>query len=244
MSRHITMMGLEDAPHYSPEQREAILAKYPAHERDARTKGYPRLGEGAVFPISVDAILVDPHRDFPPWAIVIGGLDFGWDHPTAACKIVYEPEEDVITVTRCYRKKQATPAQHALTLRTWGPWLPWAWPHDGLQHDNGSGLQLAGQFRDAGLNMLPERATFEDGTNGLEAGVSEMLQRMQTGRWKVFRTCPEWIAEFHTYHREDGKIVDEIDDLLCASRYAMMMRRYAVKPAGGAAAAKPVLISY
>jgi hypothetical protein len=29
------------------------------------------------------------------------------------------------------------------------------------------------------------------------------------------------------YHRKDGKVVKEPDDLLCASRYALMMLRYA-----------------
>ncbi len=33
--------------------------------------------------------------------------------------------------------------------------------------------------------MLLERATFEDGTFGVEAGLFDMLDRMQTGRWKV-----------------------------------------------------------
>jgi hypothetical protein len=41
--------------------------------------------------------------------------------------------------------------------------------------------------------MLPEKATFMDGGNGVEAGVMDMLDRMQTGRWKVFSTCGGWL---------------------------------------------------
>jgi hypothetical protein len=74
---------------------------------------------------------------------------------------------------------------------------------------------------------LPERATFDDGTNGVEAGLSDMLQRMQTGRWKVFRTCAHWLEEFRLYHRKDGKVVKERDDVISASRYALMMKRMA-----------------
>jgi hypothetical protein len=75
--------------------------------------------------------------------------------------------------------------------------------------------------------MLPDRATFEDGTNGVEAGVLEMLERMQTGRWKVFSSCGAWLEEFRLYHREAGRIVKVNDDLISASRYACMMRRFA-----------------
>jgi phage terminase large subunit-like protein len=46
----VTTMTIDDAEHYSPEQRAAIIASYPAHERDARVKGIPSLGSGRVFP--------------------------------------------------------------------------------------------------------------------------------------------------------------------------------------------------
>jgi hypothetical protein len=75
--------------------------------------------------------------------------------------------------------------------------------------------------------MMNSRATFPDGTNGLEAGVLEMLDRMKTGRLKVFSHLADWFEEFRLYHRKDGLIVKKNDDLLSATRYAMMMRRFA-----------------
>ena len=75
--------------------------------------------------------------------------------------------------------------------------------------------------------MLRERATFADGTSGVEAGIFEMLDRMQTGRWKVFRHLEDWFQEFRVYHRKEGRVVKLGDDLISASRYAMMMLRYA-----------------
>ena len=87
--------------------------------------------------------------------------------------------------------------------------MPWAWPHDGLQHDKGSGDNLADQYRKQGLRMTAERATFPDGTNGVEAGLMEMLDRMQTGRLKVFSHLNDWFDEFRLYHRKDGKVVKE-----------------------------------
>ena len=80
--------------------------------------------------------------------------------------------------------------------------------------------------------MLSERATYPDGGSGVEAGVMDMLDRMKTGRWKVFSTCGGWLGEFRLYHRKDGLIVKTRDDRISASRYGLMMLRHAAtKPA-------------
>lgn len=235
--RHVTQMTIDDALHYSAEERARIVAAYPPHEREARAKGVPSLGSGRIFPVAEEAIAVDAFELPRHWP-QIGGLDFGWDHPTAAVRLAWDRDSDCLYVTQAYRLREATPVLHAATLRAWGAWLPWAWPHDGLQHSKDSGAQLAEQYRREGLNMLPERATFEDGTSGVEAGLFEMATRMQTGRWKVFRHLGDWFAEFRLYHRKDGKVVKLADDLMSASRYAMMMRRHAETEGGGWA--KPI----
>jgi len=226
VSRAIVRMTIDDAEHYTKEQRAAIIASYPRHEREARAKGIPTLGSGRVFPVADEDVLIEPFPLPAHWAR-LGALDFGWDHPTAAVEIAWDRDADVIYVVRSYRVREATPMQHAMVLRTWGDHLRFAWPHDGLQHDKGSGEQLAEQYRKNGLKMLPERATFADGTNGVEAGVSEMLERMESGRLKVFGILTEWFDEFRLYHRKDGRIVKEMDDILSATRYAVMCKRFA-----------------
>jgi hypothetical protein len=75
--------------------------------------------------------------------------------------------------------------------------------------------------------MLKDRVTFEDGSNGVEAGLSEMLTRMQTMRLRVFSHLEDWFEEFRLYHRKDGMVVKVNDDLMSATRYAMMGRRFA-----------------
>lgn len=227
MSRHVTRMTIEDADHYTPEQRAAIIASYPAHERKARTKGIPILGSGRVFPIDEDEIKCTAFTIPEEW-VQIGGIDFGWDHPTGAACLAWDRDADVIYVTKSWAQRETTPVLAAAALKGWASWLPWAWPHDGLQHDKGSGEQLAEQYRVQGMDMLPARATFDDGTNGVEAGITEMLDRMQTGRWKVFEHLEDWFGEFRLYHRKDGLIVKLSDDRISASRYAMMMKRFAI----------------
>jgi phage terminase large subunit-like protein len=219
-------MTIYDAEHYTAEQRAAIIASYPEHERDARTKGIPSMGSGRVFPLADEAIAVQPFQIPDYWPRIVG-IDFGIDHPTAAVWLAWDRDTDTIYVTDTYRVKDTGIVPHAAAIRMRGDWIPVSWPHDGLQRDKGSGQQLAAQYRAQGLAMLKDRATFDDGTNGLEAGVAEMLQRMQTRRFRVFSHLSDWFEEFRLYHRKDGRIVDKVDDLLAATRYGIMMRRHA-----------------
>ncbi len=237
--RHVTYMTIDDAEHYTPEQRASIVASYPAHEREARSRGIPTLGSGRIFPIEESSIIVDPFR-IPAYWPRINGLDFGWDHPSAAVQIAWDRDSDCIHVVQAHRQSEATPILFAAAIKAWGPWVPTAWPQDGLQHDKGSGLQLAQQYASAGVKMLKDHATHApqpgkpegSGGNGVEAGLMDMLDRMQTGRLKVFSNLQDWFAEFRIYHRKEGRVVKERDDLMSATRYAVMMRRKAVvKPA-------------
>jgi len=227
--RRVIHMTIEDAAHYSEEDRARITASYPEHEREARTKGIPVMGSGRVFPITEASIVIDPIPLLDEWPR-IAGIDFGWDHPTAGAWLAWDRDNDVVYLYADYSLSKATPTIHASAFRKHGQDLPIAWPHDGLQHDKGSGEQLAQQYRDEGLKMLPERATFENGTSGVEAGITEMLQRMESGRFKVFRYCHDWLAEFRMYHRKDGLIVKLDDDCISASRYALMELRHAETP--------------
>jgi phage terminase large subunit-like protein len=225
--RAVIRMTIHDAEHYTDEDRERIIAGYLDHERDARVSGIPILGSGRIFPVADAQILVAPFHVPPHWPR-IGGLDFGWDHPTGAVELAWDRDTDVVYVLREHRASKLTPDQHSLIIgpKKWGK-LKWSWPHDGHVADKGTGQGLAKQYKAAGLDMLESHALWPDGSNSTEAGVMDMLQRMNDGRWKVFDgLCPLWMEEFRMYHRDEGKIVKEDDDLLCASRYALMMLRY------------------
>lgn len=227
--RHVTHMTIDDVAHYTDAERADIISKYLPHERDARARGIPLMGSGRIFPVPEADISEPPLATIPDhWRQIIG-IDFGWDHPTAAVKLLHDPANDVIHVTSAYRRSEAPIVVHAAAIRLWGQWIPVAWPHDGLQHDKGSGDQLADAYRKQGLRMLSERAQFPDKRgNGVEAGVLEMLDRMVTGRFKVDATLHQWWEEFRMYHRKDGQIVKERDDLMSATRYALMMLRFAL----------------
>lgn len=230
----VITMTIDDAEHYTPAQRAAIIASYPAHEREARAQGVPTMGSGRVFPIADDVIREMPVTIPAAWPRICG-IDFGWDHPTAAVWLAWDRDTDTVHIYDCYRVKEATPIIHAATIRGKGAWIPVAWPHDGLQHDKGSGEQLAEQYRKHGVLMLKDKASHApekgepegSGGNGVEAGLMDMLDRMQTGRLKVAKHLHDWWEEFRLYHREDGKVVKVGDDLMSATRYALMMLRHA-----------------
>lgn len=224
--RHVTVMTIEEAEHYTPEQRAKIIAQYPAHERDARTKGVPILGSGRIFPIVEEAITCAPFEIPDHWPR-IGAMDFGWTHPFAAVELAWDVDQDTVYVIKAHRLKEATPVIHAGAVRPWGP-LPWAWPRDGRRETlEGAGVALAAQYTAQQLNMLHTHAQFEDGSVSVEAGLMDMLSRMETGKFKVFSSLLDWFEEFRLYHRKDGKVVKEADDLMSATRYGVMMLRFA-----------------
>ncbi|TPM25702.1 terminase family protein [Mesorhizobium sp. B2-3-4] len=228
MSRHVTFMTIDDAEHYTPEQRAEIIAAYPEHEREARAKGIPVLGSGRIFPVAEELISCEPFR-LPRFWPRLGALDFGWDHPSAAVELAWDTEADVIYVTKAHRASQQTPAMQAITLKPWGIWLPWAWPRDGRRDTlEGAGIALAQQYSAAGLNMMSQHAQFADKSVSVEAGLMEMLDRMQSGRLRVFSNLLPWFEEFRLYHRKDGQVVKLRDDLMSATRYGVMMIREAV----------------
>lgn len=222
-------MGIEDALHYSPEEREAIIKSYPAHEREARAHGIPALGSGRVFPVA-EAIIRYEAFTMPSHFKRLVGIDFGYDHPFAAVWISYDPDADVMYVTDTYRSRESTPVIHAAAMRPRGAWIPVVWPHDGMQHDKGSGVALAKQYKDQGLAMRSEKVTWPDGSNSVEAGIMAMIDRMQTGRLKVAAHLTDWWDEYRLYHRKEGKLVKEGDDLMSATRYCLMGLRHAVHP--------------
>jgi phage terminase large subunit-like protein len=230
--RHVTQATIDDAPHFSAEDKQRIIASYLPHEAEARVKGIPVLGSGRIFPVPEESIACEPINPFPRHWVHLGALDFGYDHPAAAVHLVWDRDADVVYVTKAWRERQTTPVLHAAALKGWGKDLNWAWPRDGRRETlEGAGIPLMRQYESAGLSMLHTHAAYEDGTPGgnvsIEAGLMDMLDRMQTGRLKVYRHLNDWFEEFRLYHRKDGKVVKEHDDLMAATRYGVMMLRFA-----------------
>ena len=226
--RGMVLMDIEDAKHFTPEERKRIIESYPPHEREARTKGLPMLGQGRIYPVA-ESVIVEPSIEVPlTWPQLVS-MDFGWhDHPTAAIRLAHDVNSDVVHITACYRQSEQPLPVYASAIRALGK-LPVAWPHDGLQFDKSSGVQIANLYKRHGLKMISEHAQFpDDRKNGVEAAIQETLTRMQSRRLRVDQNLHDWLEEFRMYHRKDGKPVPERDDLMKATHYGLMMLRHAV----------------
>jgi phage terminase large subunit-like protein len=224
--RKLINATIDDAGHYTQEERDRIIASYPAHERDARARGVPVLGSGRVYPVDEELIRVEPFALPKHWGR-LAGIDFGISHPTAVSWMAHDRDTDCIYVYDTMRIADTSVVLQAPLIAAKGRWVPCAYPHDGDNREKSSGRTLAEQYRELGVNMLPDPVKHADGGNSVEAGISDILNRMQTGRFKVFSNQTLFFEEMRLYHRRNGLIHKVDEDLLDAVRYGVMGIRYA-----------------
>jgi len=223
----------DECPHITPEKKELFLSKYPAYQRDMRTRGLPLMGAGLIFEIDENLMKVDPFSVPKHW-FVINGMDFGWDHPQAHIQLVWDRDSDTYYIVNAWKMSKKQPFEAWHCVKPWAEDIPTAWPADGLQHEKGSAKQQKSYYEDEGWCMLPDSACWEDGGNGVWAGIAELNDAMKTGRFKIFSNLVEVFEEIRQYHttmdaNQKSHIVKVKDDLIDAIRYAYMMRRYAIR---------------
>lgn len=227
--RQVVNATLDEAEHFSPEEKARRLAGYLEHERDARARGIPILGSGAVYGFSEDTIKENgiSLQQVPPQWHKLWGIDFGIGHRFGALLIAWDKDVDCIHGLHTVRMADGSALHHATAMKSVAAAVPVAWPHDGHQRDKGSGEELALTYRGHGLSMLANHATFETGGYSREAAVMEIADRATTGRLKVASHLWDFFEEFRLYHRKDGMIVKAEDDLMSALEKAIMMKRFA-----------------
>jgi len=232
-SQYMQTATWEDAPHLSEEAKESILAQYPPYQRAMRSKGVPLMGAGLIFEHSEEDIRCEAF-EIPAHWYLINGMDFGWTHPQAHIQIAWDVDADIFYVTNAFKRSKIQPFEAWDVVKSWSKDVPTAWPADGLQTEKGSAKEQKQYYSETGFELLYEHATWEEGGNGVEAGLMELNNLMKTGRFKVFSHLKEVFEELRQYHRvskPNGKseIAKIMDDLLDAIRYAYMMRRHAIQ---------------
>jgi phage terminase large subunit-like protein len=204
----------DDAPHLAEEQKSELLSSIPAYQRDARSKGIPQLGSGAIYPILEEDITIEPFEIPPTWPRVYA-LDVGWNR-TAALWGTWDQQSDVVYLYSEHYRGQAEPVIHAEAIKARGAWIPGVIDPAARGRSQKDGSRLVDDYVSLGLNL-----TFA--VNAVESGILAVWQRLSTGRLRVFAGLQSFFAEYRIYRRdEDGKIVKENDHLMDDVRYLIM----------------------
>lgn len=223
-SKCVIMASWDDVPHLSESIKAELLASIPPFQRDARSKGIPQLGSGAIYPVPESEFIVDDF-EIPAYWPRAYGLDVGWNR-TAAVWGAKNPDTDVVYLYAEHYRGQAEPAIHAEAIKARGAWIPGVIDPASRGRTQADGSQLIQMYTDLGLNL-------ETAQNAVEAGIYEVWQRLSTGRLKVFKSMTSWLSEFRLYRRDEkGRIVKQNDHAQDATRYLVMsgIARAKVKP--------------
>ncbi len=212
--RKVVQCGWDDVPHLDEAIKAEMIAKLPPHQRDARTRGIPALGAGAIYPIAESEIVVEPF-DLPKHWPRAYGMDVGWNR-TAAVFGALDRDADVLYVYAEHYRGQAEPSIHAEAIKARGAWMQGAIDPASRGRSQIDGQNLLQMYRDLGLFVT-------EADNAVEAGIYEVWQRLSTGRLKIFRTCHNTLGEYRLYRRDEkGRVVKEMDHALDALRYLVM----------------------
>lgn len=193
-------MGWEHAPHLTEELKKEMWDATPPHMREARAKGIPSAGSGAIYPFAVSEITCKPFMLPPHWKRGFA-LDDGWNC-TAALWFALDPEADVLHVTTEHYQKEGSPQSHATAILARGEWIPGVGDAAARTRD---GQQIIEIYKAMGLKL-------ELADKQVEAGIYDVHMRLATGRLKIWNTCLNTLFEYQRYHRdENGKIVKAHD---------------------------------
>lgn len=223
-TRFVVMASWDDAPHLTKEQKELLWNTIPPYQRDARSKGIPQLGSGAIYPVPESDFLVDPF-DIPAHWPRSYGLDVGWNR-TAAIWQAHDRDTQTVYLYSEHYRGHAEPSVHANSIRARGEWIPGVIDPAARGRGQRDGGQLLKDYRDLGLELW-------EADNAVESGIYAVWERLSGGRIKVFRTLQHWLTEYRLYRRDEkGRIVKTNDHLMDGTRYLIQsgLSRAIVKP--------------
>ena len=219
-SKFTVIATWDDVPHLSEQSKQELLQTIPVNERDARSKGIPVIGSGRIYPMSPEEIVV-PDFQIPKYFAKVYSMDVGWNK-TAVLWGALDRDTDVLYIYSEHYQGEQEPILHAKAIKARGDWIKGVVDPASRGRSQIDGNKLFEMYTKSeekggcGLKLTPAE-------NSVEAGIYEVWMRMQTGRLKIFKSCPNLLKELSLYHRDDkGKIVKKNDHLTDALRYLVM----------------------
>jgi phage terminase large subunit-like protein len=206
----------EDVPHLTEDAKKSLTAGMSEEMKLARTKGVATIGTGKIIQFD-ESDYTCPDFAVPRHWPEIGGLDIGLTHPLAAVRLRHDEESDIVYVTAEYRAAGKTPVEHSSHLRPWG--CRFSLSKDAFNRNLQTGLTTAEIFTREGLDVF----MCDMSKGSLDASIHEMRARIGSGRFFIFQSCQMLLGELRTWRANDkGIIVKLDDDLIAATRYALM----------------------
>lgn len=213
-SKFVVMATWDDVPHLDDAVKKELWDSIPPFQRDARSKGVPQLGAGAIYPVPESDIVV-PDFSIPDHWPRSYALDVGWNR-TAAIWGAKDPETKIVYLYSEHYRGQAEPVIHAHSIKSRGDWIPGVIDPAARGRGQKDGAQLLEQYQDLGLDLTTA-------VNAVESGLYDVWMRMSGGKLKVFSSLSNWRSEFRLYRRDEkGAIVKRDDHLMDATRYLIV----------------------
>lgn len=223
-SKYMVTAGWDDAPHLTLDAKRDLLEATPPYLRDARSKGIPSLGSGAIYPIPESDIAVS-HFNIPAWWPRCYGLDVGWNR-TAALWAAWDPSTGICYLYAEHYRGIAEPAVHSEAIKARGAWMSGVCDPAARGSSQRDGEKLLDLYRQLGLSL-----TLAD--NAVDAGIYDTWAALSTGRLKVMNHLLNFFNEYRLYRRdENGRIVKKHDHLMDVMRYLVRSGRAVAKQPG------------
>jgi hypothetical protein len=192
--RFVVMATWDDVPHLDERTKEMLFASYMPFQRDARTRGVPALGSGAIYPVPESDIVVPDFALAEHWPRCYG-MDVGWNR-TAAIWGALDRETGTTYLYSQHYRGEAEPIVHAQAIKNRGEWIPGAIDPASRGRSQNDGQQLMDLYCGMGLDLAPA-------DNAVESGIYDTWTLLSAGKLKVFASCQDWINEYRIYSRDD-----------------------------------------
>jgi phage terminase large subunit-like protein len=207
------MATWDDVPHLTKTQKDELWASIPPFQRDARSKGVPQLGAGAIYPVPESELICEEFAIPEHWRRCYG-MDVGWNR-TAVIWGATNPDTEVTYLYSEYYRGQAEPILHAEAIKARGE-MPGVIDPASRGRAQTDGQQLPGMYRRHGLDITLAN-------NAVESGLYNVWQTMSAGKLRVFQNLRNWLSEFRLYRRDEkGRVVKNNDHLMDATRYLVV----------------------
>lgn len=216
-SRFVVMATWDDVPHLDDRTKDMLFSSYMPFQRDARTRGIPALGSGAIYPVPESDIVI-PAFDLPVHWPRAYGMDVGWNR-TAAIWGAFDRETSTTYLYSQHYRGEAEPVVHAEAIKSRGDWIPGAIDPAARGRGQRDGEQLLDLYQGFGLDL-------QTADNAVEAGLYDVWTLLSAGKLKVLANCTDWLSEYRLYRRDEkGRVVKKNDHLMDATRYLIRTGR-------------------